>query len=322
MRKGTIFWLVLAAVLIIVGLILFAAAMQGSRWDFAKLSTQSFETNTHEITEEFNNITINTSTADIVFVLSDNEKCQVECFEEEKAKHTVSVRGDTLVIQVTERKAWYDYIGIHLHTPRITLSLPREDFAALCVKGSTGRVTLPKGFRFEAADISLSTGSVEYCAATSGTTKIHTTTGSIHVENTSAGALELSASTGKITVTDAACTGDARIRVTTGKTALTNVTCRNLTADGSTGDILLAHVMVTEKLCIDRSTGDVRFEGADAGELFVKTDTGKVTGSLLTGKMFVTDTDTGKISVPESVAGGKCEIRTDTGNIQISVKGE
>lgn len=322
MKNGTIFWLILAAVLIIVGLILFTVVMQGFRWDFAKLSTQSFETNTHEITEVFHNIKINTSTADIVFVLSDNEKCQAECFEEENAKHTVSVQGDTLVIQVTDRKAWYDYIGIHLHTPRITVTLPREDFAALYVKGSTGRVTLPKDFRFEAADISLSTGSVAYCAATSGLTKIHTTTGSIHVENTSPGALELSASTGKITVTDVACAGDAHIRVTTGKTALTNVTCRNLTADGSTGDILLAHVIATEKLCIDRSTGDVRFEGADAGELFVKTDTGKVTGSLLTGKTFITDTDTGKISVPESVAGGKCEIRTDTGNIQISVKGE
>lgn len=321
MKNGTIFWLVLAVVLIIIGLILFTVIMQGFRWDFTKLSTQSFETNTYEITEAFTGITINTTTADIVFILSDNEKCQVECFEEETAKHTVAVQDDTLVIQVTEHKAWHDYIGIHLHTPRITVTLPRSEFASLCVKGSTGRVTLPKDFRFEAVDISLRTGSVDDAASTSGTTRIHTTTGSIHVKNTSAGALELSASTGKITVSDVTCAADVSIRVSTGKTELTNLTCRNLTAGGSTGDILLAQVIAAEKLSIERSTGDVRFDGADAGEIFVETDTGKVTGSLLTDKVFITSTDTGKVSVPETVAGGKCEIRTDTGNIQISVKG-
>ena len=71
---------------------------------------------------------------------------------------------------------------------------------------------------------------------------------------------------------------------------------------------------------IERSTGDVRFTDCDAAEICVKTDTGDVTGSLLSDKVFITNTDTGSVNVPETISGGKCEIITDTGDIKITIK--
>ena len=68
---------------------------------------------------------------------------------------------------------------------------------------------------------------------------------------------------------------------------------------------------------IERSTGNVKFDRSDAAEIFVKTNTGNVTGSLLTDKVFTTQTDTGDVSVPKTVTGGRCEIKTDTGDIKI-----
>jgi tRNA pseudouridine55 synthase len=53
----------------------------------------------------------------------------------------------------------------------------------------------------------------------------------------------------------------------------------------------------------------------------VKTDTGDVTGSLLTGKTFIPHSDTGKVVLPDSTLGGRCEITTDTGDIRITVDG-
>ena len=73
------------------------------------------------------------------------------------------------------------------------------------------------------------------------------------------------------------------------------------------------------KFLIKRSTGDIRFDNSDATEIFVETDTGNVTGSLLTDKVFITQTDTGNVNVPKTVTGGRCEITTDTGNIKIIV---
>lgn len=63
----------------------------------------------------------------------------------------------------------------------------------------------------------------------------------------------------------------------------------------------------------------MRFDRADASEIFVRTGTGNVTGSLLTDKVFLTQTDTGTVEVPQTITGGRCEIRTDTGDIELKI---
>ena len=71
---------------------------------------------------------------------------------------------------------------------------------------------------------------------------------------------------------------------------------------------------------IERTTGDIKFNGCDASELVIVTDTGNVKGTLLSDKVFIAKTDTGSIKVPETVSGGKCKITTDTGDIKIEIK--
>lgn len=319
MGKATKIWLFIALSLVIVGLAVFLAAMIESDWDFSGLSTAQYETNTYEITEEFANLSLNTDTADIIFALSDNGKCRVECFEETKAKHSVAVQDDTLVIRTVNEKAWYDYIGINFYAPRITVYLPQSEYEALFIKESTGDITIPKDFRFQGVDISLSTGDVRYGASATGEAKIQTSTGDIRVEDASAGSLKLSASTGGITVLNVTCQGDVELHVSTGKTKLENLTCKNLTATADTGDISLNHVVAEGKFGIQTDTGDVKFDGSDAAEITVKTDTGDVTGTLLTEKIFLVETDTGRVDVPKSTSGGPCEITTDTGDIKLKI---
>jgi DUF4097 and DUF4098 domain-containing protein YvlB len=93
-----------------------------------------------------------------------------------------------------------------------------------------------------------------------------------------------------------------------------------LRSNGTTGDIALLNLSAEESISIERDTGDVKFYECDAGEIFVKTSTGDVTGNLLSEKTFVTDSNTGKITVPKNTVGGKCEIFTDTGDIKINIK--
>ena len=67
MSKKTKIWLITASCIAIVGLIIFAGVMTAMNWDFTKLSTVKYETNTHEITEEFKGIKVDTNTADIIW---------------------------------------------------------------------------------------------------------------------------------------------------------------------------------------------------------------------------------------------------------------
>ena len=116
------------------------------------------------------------------------------------------------------------------------------------------------------------------------------------------------------------CKETLEINVSTGKTNLTDISCKNLISNGTTGDIFLINLLASEKIFIERSTGDINFDGCDANEIQIKTSTGDVEGTFLSDKSFDTETDTGKISVPKGTNGGKCEIVTDTGDIKINIK--
>ena len=303
MKKTTIVWLVIVASLLFVGCIL------------VKLSTVKYETNTYEVGNAFSDISMPTDTADILFALSDDGKCKVECYEKENAKHSVTVENDVLVVR--SNKSWYDYIGFTFSSPKITVYLPKTVYNALSINGSTGNVDIPKDYSFENADISLSTGNVDFCAAASESIKINTSTGNINIENISAGSLDLSVSTGRVTVSGVTCENSITVGVSTGKVILTDISCTSVISSGTTGSISLSNVIAANKFSVDRSTGNVKFSGCDAGEIYVKTSTGNVTGSFLSNKVFITDTNTGSVDVPKTAAGGRCEINTSTGDIKI-----
>lgn len=300
MNKSLKICLILAICAILSGIIIFGVVMSALGWDFTKLSTVEFETNEYEVSEKFNNITVTVDTADIVFAVSDDEKCRVVCYEETKMLHTVSVESNTLTINVVNEKSWYDYIGLNFSSPKIIVYLPNTEYNSLVVNGDTGNVEIPKDFKFNNMDISIHTGDVNCYASVSESAKIAATTGNIHADGISATSLDLS--------------------VSTGDTILSNIKCQNLTSTGSTGDISLKNVIATEKISVKRSTGDVKFDRSDAGEIIIETNTGNVTGTLLSEKVFITKTNTGKINVPKTTSGGKCEITTSTGNIKISIE--
>lgn len=301
MSKKTKIWLITAASLVVVGLIIFASVMTVYGWDFTKLSTVKYETNTYEINEEFTNLSINVSTEDITFVPSEDGKCKIVCVEETNLKHTFKVEDKTLTIDKDNERKWYEYIGINIGRTEITVYLPQGEYGVLSVKASTGDVSMTKDFGFESIDFSVSTGDI--C-----------------VRNISAESLELSVSTGDIAVSDVSCEGDINIKVTTGESFLTDIKCKNLISKGSTGEISLRDVIADEKFALERSTGDIEFENCDADEIYIITDTGDVSGSLLSEKVFITRTDTGDIDVPKSTNGGRCEITTDTGDIEIDIE--
>ncbi len=280
MSKGTKIWLIIAFSLVLLGCIIFGSVMTMFKWDFTKLSTVKYETNNYDINENYKDISIETNTADIVFMPTESLKTSVVCREQKNMKHSVAVKDDTLVIEVVDTRKWYEYIGINFGATKITVYIPQVEYGRLSVNGSTG-------------DIS--------------------------IENISADALDLSVSTGRITVSDTTCKSDVKINVSTGKTNLTDVKCKNLTSSGNTGDISLKNVIAAETFSIERSTGDIKLDGCDAAEIFIETDTGDINGTLLSEKVFITETDTGSIKVPNSVTGGRCEITTDTGNIKIDV---
>lgn len=315
MRK---FWLITAVCLIVVGLALFAIVMTINHWDFSKLNTEHYETNTIEITDDFDNISISTDTADLRFALSEDEICRVVCVEHPNAKHAASIQGDTLTVTEEDHRKWYEHIGFNLDSCEITVYLPKTQYTSLSVKESTGDVEIPGEFSFETAQIVLTTGDIRFYASTAKDANLKTTTGEILVKNLTADSLDLSCTTGDITVSDVTVVNDVSTKTFTGDVSIKSCTCMNLISDGTTGGLTLNDVIVAERLKATRSTGDVKLTSSDASEIYIETSTGDVTGSLLSEKVFFTETDTGDVNVPKSMSGGRCEITTSTGDIHFT----
>lgn len=320
MSRSTKICLIVATSLVVAGIIMFGLVMTMLKWDFLKLSTAEYESNSYEIDDSFHNISIDTDTADITFLPSEDGKCKVVCHESEKEKHEVTVQNDTLVIIKTNNKKWYDYIGITFVAPKIIVYLPESEYGSLTIKESTGAVEISENFKFKSIDVIASTGDIKNAASVSDSLRIKTSTGKINISGVSAGSVDLSVTTGNIEASDIKCEGDVKIKVSTGKTKLTNVECKNIVSEGDTGSISLNNVISSEKIFIERDTGDVKFDSCDAKEIYVETDTGDVKGSFLSEKVFIVQTDTGNKDVPKTTSGGICEITTDTGDIIISIK--
>jgi len=320
MNKATKIWLIIAAALILVGAILFGCAAIMAKGDFEKMITVTYETNTHVLQESFENISIDTETASVTFLPSEDGSAKVVCFEEQKMKHKVEVSEGTLTVKLEDTRKWYEHIGIFsFESPDITVYLPETEYGELALTESTGSVEIPKDFTFRQATLALTTGNVRWSASTTGSLKIQATTGKLSISDCSAESVKLSVTTGNVTATGVSVTGDVSLRVSTGKAKLTDLTCKNLFSEGDTGDIVMKNVIAAERLDLERSTGDVTFEGCDASEIRVTTDTGDVRGSLLSEKVFLVDTDTGRKEVPKTITGGRCEITTDTGDIKITI---
>ena len=320
MRTGTKIWLVAAILLILSGCMVFGGVMSMLGWNFEKLYTVKYETNHHEITEAYTGISLATDTADVTLVLSEDGKTGVEICEQEKIFHTVEVKDGILEIRVTDTRKWYEHIGIGFGNTKITLTLPAGEYGDLSVRVNTGDVVIPEGLAFRSVTLEATTGDVE-CNATAEAMKIKTSTGGISVNGASVGVLELSVSTGRVNVTDAAVREELSVNVSTGKAVLRGVACRDFTSVGDTGDLSMTDLIATGKLSVERSTGDVTLTRCDAAEITVTTSTGDVEGSLLSGKDFSVHSNTGHTSYPGSVpGGGACVIRTSTGTIRITVE--
>ena len=67
MSKAMKIWLIVAASLVALGLIIFGGMMSILKWNFLRLDTTKYETNTYLPDGEFSNILINERTADISF---------------------------------------------------------------------------------------------------------------------------------------------------------------------------------------------------------------------------------------------------------------
>lgn len=279
--KNALIWI--AASLMVLGAVLFTVAMFMIDFDFSKLNSSKYTTKTYEFPNEtFEHIDINSITSDIEFRKSDDGHCRVVCYEREKISHEVFIENGILIISENDTRTWVDQISVfNFQTPTITIYLPSETYHQLKVENTTGDIRLNGSWNFNGI-------------------KLTTTTGDIYVTGVTA-------------------TETVFVHVTTGNIQLENVTCNQLSTEGSTGDIVLTNVFA-QSIRAKQTTGDITLKNCDADALNLHATTGDITATLKTEKTVIATSTTGDVNVPSNTTGGRCDVSTTTGDINIRFK--
>ena len=313
MKKFVIFSLVFGFMLLIVGSILFGIAYKNRREDIVI-------ENTIEIDESFNDIEIKLQTANLELIKTDEVKTKLEISERKKVTHYAKVESNKLIVGVKDERKWFEKLFTFDFNLSVTIYLPSDTYDNLQVRSSTGNVKIPNDFTFNTLKADLDTGNVTIKSNVTNLVDVKTSTGNSFLESLTSLNVKVKASTGNINLVSVKALDLIDVEASTGDIKLIDTLSLGLKAKTSTGNIRLIRHISEMDMNLRASTGDIKFEDSDSYNIDAKTSTGSITGTLLTGKTFITESDTGKITVPPSTTGGSCKLVTDTGRINIQIK--
>lgn len=316
MKKIVLIPIIVGSALLLVGGVLLAIGLSNNQ----KADMQSHDVELNDKTIEGFDFDLDVS--DVTFYATTESSKKVSISEYEKQPHTVEVVDNVLTIKNQDNRKWHEKIfNWGIEKVKVDVYLPAGEYASFVMKNSTGDITIPKEFSFTTINVTLSTGDIDIHSNVSDELFLKTSTGDISYSGTTAKGATFETSTGSISINDFEATDDVTVTTGTGRQTLKNVKCQNLTNHASTGKVVLENVIVQKHIEVITSTGDVKLIDSDAETLFIKTSTGDVTGTLLSNKNFVVKSGSGDEKVPESDSNcGRCEIKTSTGDIKITIK--
>ena len=312
--------IIVALVMIAVGLGISVCAMVALGFDFRKMNTVDLVTNTYELDEEISAISVKGVECDVRIIPSEDGNCKVVCHESDKVSNSVNVENGVLSINYNDNRKWYERIGVFWGSMKIDIYLPEGEYDKFYVKTVSGDINIPEGYVFAKAEIKSISGEVRYLSQVGGDLSVKTTSGDIFIGESEAINMSAVSTSGKITMKNVTVQSNVNIKTVSGDVELSGIECENISADTTSGEQEYQDVVMDGNMNIKSISGDVDMHRCDAGSIRIKTTSGDVSGTLLTDKIFTTDTVSGDVDVPRSESGGECEIITTSGDIEVDVK--
>ncbi len=346
--------MIVALVLIVLGAAItaLAFAVGGKLEEYQKV--------THEAEGAYTSINAKTSIAGIVIKKSENGKTYAVCSETEKLTYSLAVENDILILSEQDNRRWYDNIGISVGEGICTLYLPEGAYNKLYAETSSGKIDCTEAdMRYQSAALITSSGKIKGTLTVSGELQVKSSSGRIEMERCAANTVSVSSSSGVVSLESLTAGASMEVRASSGKIEISDVSAQMLTvgsssgaieiealtacvslsvtstsgrieiadavpqvltASASSGAIDMEDVTASVRIDADTTSGSITLERCDAGALALQSSSGRISGSLLSGKLFDASSDSGHIDCPPpSEGGGLCRIKTVSGAISIQV---
>ena len=281
--KKTIVAILIAVLVVAIGGALCFAGLSAVQFNFSKLDRTEYFTNTYTFSEPIREIDMDVHTADVELLAAEDGVCKVVCSEHDQERYQVSSENGRLIIRPADSRRDWTLFSLPFKSPKISVYLPAGAYDLVKAQLDSGDITADRALSFGTVDVSLDTGDLTFSGVQVQRVKVHSDTGDIRLGDTAPESADLSVHTGKIDIFNVVCTGDLRCEST---------------------------------------TGDIRLTDVDGANLYLKADTGSISGTIRTEKVFYAKSSTGSVKVPEGTSGGRCEAYTGTGSIRLSISGK
>ena len=312
----------LAAICVAAGLLIGFIALAALDFNFFEMGTMKPVTSIYTPTETFTGITVRAAESDVRLLPSEDGTCSILCNETDKITHTVAVESGTLTIRSVDHRKWYERIGFiwNLSSPiEVVVYLPERAYEALYVRTASGNIDVPDGLSFAQAEVDGTSGDICFTAAVEEELLLKSVSGDIQVGATNPESLIVQSTSGDVTVDAAAVSGEFSCKTVSGTQRVSNLTCRNATVYSTSGSVIASDLIASDNIHMEAVSGSLKLTRCDADTLWLKTVSGNVSGTLCTEKVFVTHSTSGGIRVPDTAAGGTCEVKTVSGSISLDV---
>ena len=257
---------------------------------------------TYSVDELPNQIKIDEILGDVEICVVEGEEWRVECKDMEKLKHTVELVDGVLTVKQTDTRKWYDQLTLLSFSKLdwgVTVYLPAQAYDALDVHSTSGTIKVAQGYTFFNANLKNTSGSILCNSFVEGDLNVKNTSGSIYITGGVGGKLEARTVSGSITVKGATPTR-VTIKSTSGSIHLVDVVCQ--------GDCE-----------IDNTSSSIELERCDAASFDLRTVSGGIRASILSGKVFDCHSTSGGVHVPANSEGGTFKARTTSGGIRVTI---
>lgn len=321
MSKARKFFIILAVVLIVIGLLMTGIAMTAAGFDFKNISTVSYETKFYEIKESFNVINVDDIDCDIRLLVSESNVCKVTVCDTTGLSHQVEVFDRALQITSSDTRKWYERIGIFSWEDcEVVIELPEMEYRSTLLKTMSGDIEVSDEISFEDAILISTSGDVLFNGNVKNELTARSTSGEVVVEDVETTYVNVESTSGDVKLSG--ISGFSVIAASTsGDVQLSDIDVKGLVASSTSGDIDMDTVNVENKAEIEAVSGDIEFDTFDAGTIEIKTASGDVEGEIVTAKNFVTDTSSGDVTVPvPDSSAAHCVIKTVSGDIKIELE--
>ena len=298
---------IIAATLLLVGLVVFGVGFAMTGFNLSKLSTEAeFIEKSFVSPSGVSGIVIEDSNIAVKIIASPDDKVHVTYFENDKEFYEISQsKSGTLVITKKNDRKWYDYIfNLRFQSVHLTVAVPGNFSGDLSVKSSNSPIDASD---IKAANILLDSSNARITAS-----------------NVSVSAkFKASTSNGAITLSKVTALGDIVCDSSSGGITLDQVEGNTIETDTSNQDVVLTSVVSNDRIAIKTSNASIAFNDIQFKTgLDCYTSNGVVKGSLL-GKLsdytITSKTSNRKNDLPENQSGGAKTLVIETSNAPIVI---